>query len=305
MQRDVAGPGTWVDPAELLALRRLAASVAGLRTPSAAAVRSAPGTLSTRRRGRGLDVDDVRPWTAGDDLRHLDRNATARSGQPHVRRFRDEREQAVLLVADFRPSMLFGTRGAFRSVAAARALALIGWQSSARGCRVGLLAAGLGAPLHLRPVGGERAMPAIVGALAHAHALAAAQAMAADPPLAAAIEAALAVAPRGGLVVLASGFEEPGPGLAEALAALRRRADVRVALVLDAFEQRPPRGFYPFVRRDGFAAWGRIGRTPAADPAAGRRALLERAGVQPMVLDAGAPIEQQAAALRALHAGLV
>ncbi|TXM93858.1 DUF58 domain-containing protein, partial [Methylobacterium sp. WL122] len=62
----------------------------------------------------------------GDDRRHIDRNATARTGILHVRTHHDERDRAVVLLADFRPSMLFGTRRALRSVAAAEALASLG-----------------------------------------------------------------------------------------------------------------------------------------------------------------------------------
>ncbi|MFD1333947.1 DUF58 domain-containing protein, partial [Methylopila musalis] len=90
-----------------------------------------PGGVVTRRRGRGSEIDDVRPWTDGDDIRHIDRHATARTGELHARTFRDERERAALLVADFRPAMLFGTRRAFRSIAGAEALALLGWRAVA------------------------------------------------------------------------------------------------------------------------------------------------------------------------------
>ena len=70
----------------------------------------------------------MRLWSEGDDRRFIDRNATARTGELHVRTHHDERDRAVVLVADFRPSMLFGTRRALRSVAAAEALVLLGWR---------------------------------------------------------------------------------------------------------------------------------------------------------------------------------
>ena len=81
-----------------------------------------PGGFAGKRRGNGLEIVDVRPFSEGDDSRHLDAATTARTGRPHVRTFRDEREKTALLVADFRPAMLWGTRRRLRSVAAADAL---------------------------------------------------------------------------------------------------------------------------------------------------------------------------------------
>ncbi|TXN65030.1 DUF58 domain-containing protein, partial [Methylobacterium sp. WL6] len=97
-------------------------------TPATRTLAGLPGGIVTKRRGRGSEPDDVRLWSEGDDRRHIDRNATARTGILHVRTHHDERDRAVVLLADFRPSMLFGTRRALRSVAAAEALALLGWR---------------------------------------------------------------------------------------------------------------------------------------------------------------------------------
>ena len=85
-----------------------------MRSGQSRSMTAYPGGFIYRQRGRGLEINDVRPWLFGDDIRHIDRNATARTGIQHVRTFRDERDRSLLLVADFRPSMLFGTRRAFR-----------------------------------------------------------------------------------------------------------------------------------------------------------------------------------------------
>ena len=87
------------------------------------AVTSLPGGLVTRMRGRGLETAELRAFAFGDDPRHLDRNATARTGQLQVRLFHAERDRTTILLADFRPSMLWGTRRTLRSIAAAEALA--------------------------------------------------------------------------------------------------------------------------------------------------------------------------------------
>jgi uncharacterized protein (DUF58 family) len=78
---------------------------------------------------------NIRIFSEGGDIRHLDHNTTARTGVPHVRTFRDEREKSVLLLADFRAPMLWRTRRVFRSVAATGFLSVhdqagrVGWAS--------------------------------------------------------------------------------------------------------------------------------------------------------------------------------
>ena len=94
------------------ALMRLAHLAQSLRGRSGGKLTGLPGSFVHRRHGRGLEVHDIRHWQHGDDIRHIDRNATARTGVQHIRSFRDERDRAVWLIADFRPAMLFGTRRA-------------------------------------------------------------------------------------------------------------------------------------------------------------------------------------------------
>src|SRR5262245_13311287 len=60
-------------------------------------------------RGAGIEFDEVREFTEGDDLRSIDWNVTARTGRPHVKKFMEERELSVLLLLDVSPSADFGT----------------------------------------------------------------------------------------------------------------------------------------------------------------------------------------------------
>lgn len=201
-------PGIHLSGAGLMSLRHLARR--GV-SPATRTIAGLPGGIVTRKRGRGSEPDDVRPWSEGDDRRFIDRNATARTGELHVRTHHDERDRAVVLLADFRPSMLFGTRRALRSVAAAEALALLGWRIVGDGGRIGLIAAGAGEPAVVRPAGGERAMTAVTGALAHAHAEALARQSTSDPPLTDTLSLARSLLPSGGHLVVASALDAPGP----------------------------------------------------------------------------------------------
>lgn len=274
------GPGIAVEAGALMGLRHLARRGAGATSRARSGL---PGGIVTRRRGRGSEPDDVRLWAEGDDVRHIDRNATARTGTLHVRTHHEERDRAVVLLADFRPSMLVGTRRALRSVAAAEALALLGWRIAGDGGRVGLCAAAP-EPVLLPPRAGGRGMAALCQGLAHAHDSALMGAVRADPPLSPALERARALLPAGGHLVVASALDAPGDGFSEILAALAERIAVSLILVSDAFERAAPPGLYPYATPDGQRGTARIGGSrPAPEE---RVADLARFGVTVLRLDA-------------------
>ena len=275
--------------------------------PATRTLAGLPGGIVTRRRGRGSEPEDVRLWSEGDDRRFIDRNATARTGQLHVRTHHDERDRAVVLLADFRPAMLFGTRRALRSVAAAEALALLGWRVAADGGRVGLAVAASGAPTVLRPAGGERAMIAVTGALAQAHADALAAmsgpSARAEPALEATLGLARSLLPAGGHLVIASALAAPRPGFA-ALQTLRAaRIAIRLILVSDAFERARPPGFYPFALADGRRGTALPAATPAGQAEA-RLADYARRGIAGVRLDVEAGPEAYAPLMERLDAVL-
>jgi uncharacterized protein (DUF58 family) len=95
------------------------------------------GRHASRLRGRGLDFDEMRRYLPGDDIRAIDWKATARTGRPQVRVYREERDRPVICVVDQRRSMFFGSREATKSVAAAEVAALGCWRVLAVGDRVG------------------------------------------------------------------------------------------------------------------------------------------------------------------------
>ena len=288
-------PGVALSSEALIALRRVA-----LSAEAAPVLAALPGGFATRRKGHGLEVADMREYVRGDDLRHLDRGTTARTGRLHVRQFQEERDRVSLLVADFRPSMFWGLRRAFRSVAAAEALALLGWNVVESGGRVGLLALTSGAPVIVAPRGRTRGMLDVIGGMVEAHgqglrAMAAGQGE--DPPLDQGLSRADRLVPLGSELAIASGFDRPGPGLADRLNALARRRFPRLLLITDAEAGSLPQGRYPIRLADGRRVRLRLGQRDTT-PAAPFRTV---AGRPALVLDAGETLEQNA---RRLAAGL-
>lgn len=92
-------------PDELKQLKRLHIQ-AGRRVDSPFA-----GEYRSAFRGQGMEFEEVRPYVPGDDVRHIDWNVTARTGAPHIKEFREERELCLQLVLDVSGSVDFGSGG--------------------------------------------------------------------------------------------------------------------------------------------------------------------------------------------------
>src|SRR5690606_36026807 len=67
------------------------------------------GQYHSRFKGQGIEFDDFREYQAGDDVRFLDWNVTARMNEPFVRKYIEERELTVMLVVDVSGSSDYGS----------------------------------------------------------------------------------------------------------------------------------------------------------------------------------------------------
>lgn len=67
------------------------------------------GEYHSAFKGRGMSFSEVRNYQYGDDVRNIDWNVTARTGEPHVKVFEEERELTVMLLVDVSRSSLFGS----------------------------------------------------------------------------------------------------------------------------------------------------------------------------------------------------
>ncbi|MCK9538155.1 DUF58 domain-containing protein [Dokdonella sp.] len=225
---------------ELIGLAALARGARLAQSRRSAAARS--GAVRSRWRGRGMDFRESRIYQAGDEIRHMDWRVTARSGKPHTKLFEEEREQALLLVQDFNPSMRFGTRVRFKSVQAARAAALLAWLAATTGDRVGLLGFGGGIGGELRPAGGRPGVLKVLRQLRDWDA-------AADPSCQQPLAQGLArlhglLRPGMRVVLLSDGFSADHDGL-QRLGEIARHHELAVVRLGDALEREaPPPGRY-------------------------------------------------------------
>ena len=67
------------------------------------------GEYHSAFKGRGMSFSEVRAYQYGDDIRNIDWNVTARTGEPYIKVFEEERELTVMLLVDVSHSALFGT----------------------------------------------------------------------------------------------------------------------------------------------------------------------------------------------------
>ena len=127
------------------------------------------GTLVSRMRGRGVDLDEVRLYQAGDDVRNIDWKVTARKEKPHTKIFREERERPTMLVVDQRRSMFFGSQVRLKSVAAAEVAARIAWQTLNSRDRVGGIVIAANSIGILKPIRSKLNVVRLLNAVADAN----------------------------------------------------------------------------------------------------------------------------------------
>lgn len=223
---------------ELLALRYRAPQL-----PMSARARQArSGGHASHLRARGVDYAESRVYLPGDDIRAMDWRVTARTGKPHTKLFREERERSLLLVLDINPTMRFGTRVRFKSVQALRAAALAAWMAVRVGDRVGALAFGR-AQAFAKPRGGPRGALALLGALLRWDATA----DGGEESLSQGLRRCLHRVPSGSRVLLLSDGLSCDAAARPVLLRLRQHAEVMALGVADALElAAPAAGVYSF-----------------------------------------------------------
>jgi uncharacterized protein (DUF58 family) len=232
--------------ADLMRLR--AAGEAVRLTAPRVRVAASGGHLSPYK-GRGVEFDESRLYQPGDDLRTIDWRVTARTGKPHTKVFREERNRPVFVWLDLRRPMLFATRGAYKGVRAAEVAALVAWSAVANGDRLGALVFSETEHHELRPSLGRKAALRLFQTIAtdsfwDSDARAAAPATDADH----ALVRLTRVARPGSLIFLLSDFRRLGADAERHLRELASHCDLVLVHVFDPIEaELPPPGRYRVV----------------------------------------------------------
>jgi uncharacterized protein (DUF58 family) len=123
------------------------------------------GDYRSSRYGDGVELAQVRPYEAGDDVRKMEWNVTARTGIPHVRVHMAERALATWLVLDTSPSMQFGTADRRKADVADGVAIATGHIATRRGNRLGVTTFGDAHPTTLPPTQGRHGLIGLLSTL--------------------------------------------------------------------------------------------------------------------------------------------
>jgi uncharacterized protein (DUF58 family) len=123
------------------------------------------GDFRSNLLGAGAELAMMRPYVAGDDVRRIDWNVTARTGEPHVRVDLAERVLVTWLVLDGSVSMQFGTADRRKADVAEGVAVAIGHLATRRGNRLGVLAFGGAEPIAIPPRQGRVGLVGLLAAL--------------------------------------------------------------------------------------------------------------------------------------------
>ncbi len=218
-------------------------------------------------KGRGMDFDEVHPYHAGDDVRFIDWNVSARTTDLHVKRFVEERELTVQILVDTSSSMAFGTGVESKRVVAAQIAAVLAVLAIKNNDRVGLALFDSEVDVYIPPKKGKKhVLNLVTQILEH-------EPRQATTNLGEALGYVTRVTKRRSVIFVISDFI--GDGYEDALSIVARRHDVVPVLVEDVRErtlalepEAPKTGFVAALKRLFFES----GVVELEDLETGRRA---------------------------------
>lgn len=202
------------------------------------------GRHASKLRGRGLNFEELRNYLPGDDIRTIDWKVTARTGEPHVRVYTEERDRPTLLLVDQRMSMFFGSRVYMKSVIAAEAAAIAAHQVLAQGDRVGGMVFGDDAIAEHRPVRSPVAVHRFLASISDANGrLDAGRTVPQEGSLNDVLRAAARIAKTNYLVMVFSDFDGVDDRTEQLIRALARNNDLLLFSVSDPLANDLPEEF--------------------------------------------------------------
>ena len=191
------------------------------------------GDYHSTFKGQGVEFDAVRPYVPGDDVRTIDWNVTARTGQPFIKRFSEERELTVLFLVDISGSQTYGSVSRSKAELAAEVTALLALTAIKNQDKIGLILFSDRIVKYIPPRKGRQPVMRIVREV-----LAAEDEAVGGTDLAGAIRFLNGVQKRKCVVFLVSDFQDAG--YEKLLRVVARRHDVVCVSVSDPAERQLP-----------------------------------------------------------------
>lgn len=201
------------------------------------------GALMSKFKGRGMEFDEFRHYQAGDDIRAIDWRVTARTGTPHTKLFREERERPVFVVVDLSDSMQFGSQLLFKSVQACHLASALAWLAAARNDRIGAVITSGQGHAEIKPQGRHHGVLNVIHHLIEQQQIAVGhwqQHRSNNNVFAAALERIQHVARPGSLIYLISDWLSDDPAIWQHCLALQRHCQLLPFQITDPLELQLP-----------------------------------------------------------------
>lgn len=192
------------------------------------------GAYRSSFRGSGIEFEEVRPYQPGDDVRSIDWNRTAHTGETYIKTYIEERELTVMFLVDCSRSMEFGSAELTKRETAAHFTALLAFVAQRQQDRVGLCIFGEEPGLHLPPRKGPNAVARLVREVL------AAPATSAGSDFEAVLELQARALRRHTLIFLISDFLGGLPEESETVMRVARKHEVVAVRISDPFEEQLP-----------------------------------------------------------------
>ena len=231
--------------------------------------------------GQGTELAQVRPYIVGDDVRQIEWNVTARTGETHVRVQLAERVLVTWLVLDTSPSMQFGTADRRKADVAEGVAIAVGHVASRRGNRLGVVTFGDSHPQAIPPRQGRMGLLGLLAALRAEHA----EGQVGATSLGAALQRTSSVARQRALIVVVSDFRGPlrtGAARCSSSPAVTTSSPSRSAIRASRSFRTPASSRSSIPRRaDSFASTPAARSSARASPPPPRRSGSRCAGRSP------------------------
>jgi len=127
------------------------------------------GEYHSTFKGRGMTFSEVRQYQYGDDVRNIDWNVTARTNEPHIKVFEEERELIMMLMVDVSGSELFGTVKQFKNEIVTEIAATLAFSATQNNDKIGLILFSDEVELYIPPKKGRSHVLRIIRELIEFH----------------------------------------------------------------------------------------------------------------------------------------
>ncbi len=200
------------------------------------------GEVKSIFKGRGMEFEEIRPYSFGDDVRDIDWRVTARKLIPYTKLFAEERDREVYVLLDLSAQMLFGTKKELKTVTASKITALLGWLALESKDRFGCVIFDGEHNYLYKPQNHRSGLLAILNKISEFSYLVMQKKNSAN--VSNCLDKSLQLLQNNikgkAIVFLISDFDNVSEAVQKSISTLSRKADLACVNVLDVLEQNPP-----------------------------------------------------------------